>query len=474
MTEEFDSMSASKQAVHIMNASNGLCAHPIHYHSFTAVGSSSIFAPAAGVSLLSAPKCLFVGAFHKCIACHNRLGSRPQRNCNDECTSREDSSSGMEMLYCVACGAYAHRSCAFARPRDQNVEGAKTCSDGVMPVCEANRNIVESACVMKSMQQSTLHQPDAEVPMLTESPKSKASSWSLFGRRTVDEIDSKSSPASTEETALPEHNAQINVVDECTDDNTKSDSSDSKSWSLFGRSKIKHCQNNETAPNDFAQQTDGINTSNPLQKNQVDESNQSSSPKDKSPWSMFGRKQVRHCDGSKSEDQVTALSDNTSHACVSEEQSCRDANEIECDSEHPKTWCPHITISRPESPVSWSIFGRKSVGNTAAAACGGTADATATVNAPYDHKVNTRHIEDVSIKHDELSHDHSALEHMLMPEHNATEQTPTADVPPQGAFRTSIEVIRKTTQTTANIPKAYSIGMVAGGVVGLALAGPAG
>ena len=41
-------------------------------------------------------------------------------------------------------------------------------------------------------------------------------------------------------------------------------------------------------------------------------------------------------------------------------------------------------------------------------------------------------------------------------------------------FQTSVEIVKKTSETTKRIPKASAVGMVAGGVAGLAIAGPAG
>ena len=61
-------ISPSKRCAHIVSLTSGLMADPIHFHSFTLVGSSG-----SGWSIPS-PKSLFVGAFQKCSACHGRLG----------------------------------------------------------------------------------------------------------------------------------------------------------------------------------------------------------------------------------------------------------------------------------------------------------------------------------------------------------------------------------------------------------------
>lgn len=466
--------SLSKRAVYIMNATNGLYVHPIHYHSFTAVGSSSIFAPAAGVSLLSAPKCLFVGTFHKCAACHNRLGSLPRATGRGE-TSHEECSSGMEMLHCVACGVYAHRSCAFARSPIGTAEVVDI-SDGVMPVCEVNCSIVKSALELRGRQQTKhIPEPDGEVPSLTNSPKSKTS-WSFFGRRALDENASNSCPTSTKEVTPLEQGAHNCVIGVTADENSlnnepakASSPEDSKtSWSIFKRSKETiECKDNEIFHDDSIQQPSLINAHQQLQKNQIDASNpHSSSPKGKSSrWTFFGKGHA---------DKVEAV--DTRHAEISKDQPVSNASEMNRDSEHPKTWCPHISLAAPDSPVLWSRFGRKAAGGATKTdeIEVSASEQPAMAAVPANHNNNMSHDEDVSDEHDEIYHAYDNLEGKLSSDSPITaDQTPSL-VQPQGMLRTSIEVIRKTTQTTSNIPKAYSIGMVAGGAVGLAIAGPAG
>lgn len=80
--------SPSKRAVRIMNLAPGLCADPSHLHSFTTVGGG--WAPT--------PASLLAGAFRRCSFCNGRLGG--------------SAVPADSMLQCVACGAYAHRSCA--------------------------------------------------------------------------------------------------------------------------------------------------------------------------------------------------------------------------------------------------------------------------------------------------------------------------------------------------------------------------
>jgi hypothetical protein len=442
-------MSLSKQAVHIINVTNGLCAHPIHHHSFTAVGSSSLFAPAAGVSLFSAPTCLIVGTFHKCIACHNRLGSRPQKS---EVASREDSSSGMEMLYCVACGVYAHRSCAF------------TLTGGEFPSCEVNKPYVESALGLIEQQTGT------DVPNLIESPKSK-SSWSIFGRGAADDNERTTDITTIGEEILSDHNAQNKNIDASVDEETRGNepaASDLQevrsSWSIFrGQKDISSYQQNESTINISTQQPHDTGTGHePLHPNQCDALARSDTQKEKSSWHFFGR---RHGVKVENEDKVNYITNDVS---PNQQSAAEQSNLIGCDSEHPRTWCPHVSISRPESPTSWSIFGRKSARND-------KSNDVETEELNHDNDAtDPNRIDTTSIEHDELPHTHDALERLLVQEHETSELKQAPGVPPQGAFRTSIDIIRKSSQTTANIPKAYSIGMVAGGVAGLAIAGPAG
>ena len=98
------SASTSKLAVQLMNTTSGLCAHPFHYHSFSAIGGD-------GSWPLPSPRSLFAAAFEKCSGCGGRLGAsateEPGQTYDSYC-----SSSGI--VQCVACGVKAHRSCAFA------------------------------------------------------------------------------------------------------------------------------------------------------------------------------------------------------------------------------------------------------------------------------------------------------------------------------------------------------------------------
>lgn len=124
------SASTSKQAVQLMNTT-GLCAHPIHFHSFSAIAGD-------GNWTLRSPRSLFVAAFEKCSGCQGRLGASAVTSSDDSEQSVDNSflsSSGI--VQCVACGVYAHRTCAFRRP---------TPSGGShLSPCEINLPLVKKA-----------------------------------------------------------------------------------------------------------------------------------------------------------------------------------------------------------------------------------------------------------------------------------------------------------------------------------------
>ncbi|KAL3796410.1 hypothetical protein HJC23_004207 [Cyclotella cryptica] len=431
--------SPSKRAVYIMNATNGLYSDPIHYHSFCAVGSGSIFAPAAGISLFSGPKCFFVGTFHKCAACHNRLGSSPPTRSQQSggstsmATSEMDahhvhsssSSSGMEMLYCVACGVYAHRSCAFAR-LDRMEPSEEADGSPRMPLCEVNQPLVEAALKLTRKRQSA--PPHNDVPAASKSPKTK-SSWSIFGRRTDEE------------------------------DNTENET------------KANSEPNDESEQ--CSQQSSTENNQSTEDKIHKDAPNLKNSPKESTTWSIFGRR--KGDEKIQDHDEVTSIP--TIESTAIETCEGQSSNEDTHDA---------LNDEKSSNFVAMVHFGRKTTTNDIMvdeandSTAGGDAnrsgvhlkDDAAIADPNQIHNVSAD--EESSLEREDMSQ--SALEDMLT-RHDKSENIETTDSvipPPPGAFRTSIEIIRKTTQTTANIPKAYSIGMVAGGVAGLAIAGPAG
>jgi len=108
------SASTSKLAVQLMN-STGLCAHPIHFHSFSAIGGDGSWA-------LRSPRSLFISAFEKCSGCQGRLGANAVISTDDAGQSFDNSYSSLTgTVQCVACGVYAHRACAFRQPSGGSV-----------------------------------------------------------------------------------------------------------------------------------------------------------------------------------------------------------------------------------------------------------------------------------------------------------------------------------------------------------------
>ncbi len=123
------SASTSKQAVQLMNTT-GLCAHPIHFHSFSAIGGDGTWA-------LRSPRSLFIATFEKCSGCQGRLGASAVITADDSDQSFDNSYSSSGIVQCVACGVYAHRTCAFRRPAQSG--------GSLLPPCEINLPLVKKA-----------------------------------------------------------------------------------------------------------------------------------------------------------------------------------------------------------------------------------------------------------------------------------------------------------------------------------------
>ena len=101
------------------------------------------------------------------------------------------------MLYCVACGVYAHRSCAFARQRPRlncHLDNGGDDDDAIisMPDCVVNRPIIEAAL--------GLSRNESEQPLTEEEEEQRSDShkrckhryWLFFGRSADDnEHDSR-------------------------------------------------------------------------------------------------------------------------------------------------------------------------------------------------------------------------------------------------------------------------------------------
>ena len=129
--------SPSKIAVQIMNITCGLCADPIHYHSFTNAASGWI---------VPTPRDLYIRALYKCIACHGRLGHKPLSIAVIDASDLETNHSvTSDMLHCLACGAYAHRTCAFARPTSSQGKAASLSNNSSIPICKINIQELERA-----------------------------------------------------------------------------------------------------------------------------------------------------------------------------------------------------------------------------------------------------------------------------------------------------------------------------------------
>eukprot|EP00984_Skeletonema_dohrnii_P035355 scaffold35009_cov111-Skeletonema_dohrnii-CCMP3373.AAC.1 len=124
------SASTSKLAVQLMNTT-GLCAHPIHFHSFSAIGGDGSWA-------LRSPRSLFIAAFEKCSGCQGRLGANAVISTDDSGQSFDNSYSSLTgTVQCVACGVYAHRACAFRQPTQSGGSILSPCKINLPLVMEA-------------------------------------------------------------------------------------------------------------------------------------------------------------------------------------------------------------------------------------------------------------------------------------------------------------------------------------------------
>ncbi|KAL7530729.1 hypothetical protein ACHAXR_003645 [Thalassiosira sp. AJA248-18] len=166
------SSSPSKRAVQIMNMTPGLCADPFTFHSFIDVSSSW---------MIPSPNSLLVGFFQKCVICNGRLGSSAVVTHNNNgaavMSSPEIISSSSGMLHCVACGVYAHRSCAFARPT--TTPAGRNGGVNNPPLCQVNLIEIQKAFGMpeQKAKQAEVSQPTA--------------AWSIFGKRSLMDSNKK-------------------------------------------------------------------------------------------------------------------------------------------------------------------------------------------------------------------------------------------------------------------------------------------
>ena len=202
------SLSPSKRSVHIMNVTSGLCADPIHLHSFKSISSNG---------WVPSPTSFFVGAFHKCGACHGRLGGSSatstdiaKTNAEEEggsscCTSNDimhssSSTSSSGMLHCVACGIYAHRTCAFvSRGNNRNF------SSSLLPICEVNLVEIQKAFGLSREQiidQLGIYSKAPQSNTANTKTETRSSSWSIFGKRSLTDAEQQAIIKENEEKML--------------------------------------------------------------------------------------------------------------------------------------------------------------------------------------------------------------------------------------------------------------------------------
>lgn len=89
------SLHSTLSTIRAMCQASGLCAHPVHYHSFQRF---------SGLASLSAKR-------KRCSGCQQQL---QQRRRSKKSTATPEHATDMgEALRCISCGAYAHRKCAL-------------------------------------------------------------------------------------------------------------------------------------------------------------------------------------------------------------------------------------------------------------------------------------------------------------------------------------------------------------------------
>jgi hypothetical protein len=414
------SSSPSAEAVRIMNVTSGLCADPVHYHSF------------AALSLHTTPRSIFVSAFRRCAICDERLLGRrrsggvgggglpssssssyayapPSETTNNNAASPPSSSSGGGIiLQCAACAVYAHRTCAFARRS--------------RPPSAGRSRTANSSVTWRSYDDDDCGPP---LPRLCE--VNMVEIHRAFGI-TSGVVSSSSRQRTDVESMRPSDDA-----------NNRSSSSSS---SIFGKGPT-------SSSNDDADGgTGGVSTMSGGNATRASQQQQSSSM-----WSvLFGRTR-------------TLMEDDTTKAVqtsdINEEEECEDSP-LEDKKEEIKEEKKDPTNTIEENPTqeagviessinlvrSWSIFGK-----TTSMVEDDTIEALQTSNI-----INGEECKD------------GLLEEKKEPT-NTIEEKPTQEA---GMIESSIKLVKQTTETTKNISRASTIGMVAGGVAGWAIAGPAG
>lgn len=119
--------------------------------------------------MLPTPRDVYIGTFYKCIACRGRLGQKPvcigvsiaptntsdvlemqpplSHDASETNNLAPAASHNNSMVHCIACGVYAHRTCAFARPSSSS-QGNTTSlmfSSSNIPICKINLQEIQRA-----------------------------------------------------------------------------------------------------------------------------------------------------------------------------------------------------------------------------------------------------------------------------------------------------------------------------------------
>ena len=377
--------SPSKIAVRIMNITSGLCADPFHYHSFANASSGWV---------VPTPRDLYIGAFYKCIACHGRLGHKPpsssttniarSTNINEDTYWRppplvnaetNNSTSTTEMLHCIACGVYAHRTCAFSRSalQGKTAESVSSKWSTRIPVCKINSHEIQRVCgdrrgaaITQQIKEESL-QPPIQKEATSPSPSSSSSSWNIFGKRSV-----------TDESQDNTIDATGKIITNDAVETSKGDADNNYPSTTITGEKVEPIASNKPS------------------------STSSSSSSSSSSWNIF----------------------------------------------------------RKNNPLT-----NESIDVNAKNADDNEADHSSTIKATITNIENQLLSDNVLEK---------KIDPPIATKQPIHQPPPPPPPPPPGVIESSIQLIKKTTETTIHIPTASAIGMVAGGAAGWVLAGPAG
>jgi len=281
------------------------------------------------------------------------------------------SSSGMSMLQCAACGIYAHRSCAFARPagerneRDGDSENEEEDTATFMPLCEVNLPLVQEALNLTPIKKQCT-QKEEEVTSSREQQKGSTD-------QPTDSITPVPPPPPP---TSPPHSTSKSLLH--------------SPWSIFGRKSNPETETDNEA-NDEQSALDDV--------------------------SYSGKQTTKSENNNKTEERLISDKDQLS---------------TEQYTEQPRNQCSSAIDERKTDQSEEDIIS-------------------------------------IALSQDKSNEITEAIKSPQETQQNQTQQQQQLR-----PVRTSIEIIRKTSQTTKSISKASAVGMVAGGVAGLAIAGPAG